>query len=169
MLDKMQAGVRVAAAQELEIARRKFMTESILTKRERERELKRHRERIQNMKPCVNSKPSLVRNLFPVRINRAPVRSRINKEKLQQIEKQNYQLLMKLRYIHKNYSLYMPKKHVYLLKGEACSLSKPGKKPAKSGEMAKNIVETSRPFDMHFTIDEEMASRVAAMHLRKTK
>jgi hypothetical protein len=40
-------------------------------------------------------------------------------DKLRQIEKQNYRLLMRLRYIHKNYSLYMPKKHVYLSRGEA--------------------------------------------------
>jgi len=77
----MPEGVRgAAAAQEVEITRRKFMTESLLMKRERERELKRHQERVQNMKPCVNTKPSLVRSdSFPVRLNRPPVRSRIDK------------------------------------------------------------------------------------------
>ncbi|KAG0573495.1 hypothetical protein KC19_VG183100 [Ceratodon purpureus] len=118
----MPEGTRVAAAQEVEITRRKFMTESLSMKRERERELKRHQERIQNMKPCVDTKPSFVRHdSFPVQVKRQPVRSRLDKDKLRQIEKQNYRLLMKLRYIHKNYSLYMPKKHVYLLKGEACN------------------------------------------------
>lgn len=78
----MPEGVRGAAGaqSEVEITRRKFMTESLLMKRERERELKRHQERVLNMKPCVDTKPSFVRSdAFPVRLNRPPVRSRIDK------------------------------------------------------------------------------------------
>lgn len=78
----MPEGVRGAGAaqSEVEITRRRFMTESLLMKRERERELKRHQERVQNMKPCVDTKPSFVRSdAFPVRLNRPPVRSRVDK------------------------------------------------------------------------------------------
>lgn len=75
----MPEGIRGAAAQ-VEVTRRKFMTESLLMKRERERELKRHQERIQNMKPCVDTKPSFARHdSFPVLAKRQPVRSRLDK------------------------------------------------------------------------------------------
>jgi hypothetical protein len=49
-----------------------------------------------------------------------PIKADVNADKLRAIETQNYRLLMRLRSIHKNYSLYSPKKHMYLLRGEAC-------------------------------------------------
>ncbi|KAG0576988.1 hypothetical protein KC19_5G123700 [Ceratodon purpureus] len=95
------------------------MTESnVLVKRQRERELKQHQDRILNMRPCIDTKPGIVRqSLSPV--TKRPARVRIDKGKLRQIEQQNHRLLMRLRYIHKHYSLYMPRKSVYLQRGEA--------------------------------------------------
>ena len=56
------------------------MTESnsLMVKRERERELKKHQERIQSMKPCINSKRGIVRESFSPETKR-PVRVRIDK------------------------------------------------------------------------------------------
>ena len=76
----IQGGVRGAAAEELENARRWFnMTESnVLVKRQRERELKQHQDRILNMRPCIDTKPGIVRqSLSPV--TKRPARVRIDK------------------------------------------------------------------------------------------
>lgn len=48
-----------------------------------------------------------------------------------------------------------------------CSLSKPGKKKAKPEDPAKNFaVDASRSYDNHYGVDDDMASRVAAIDLR---
>lgn len=45
------------------------------------------------------------------------------------------------------------------------SISKPGKKPAKCDDQPVKHIPII-PFDNRFAFDEEMSTRVAAMHLR---
>ncbi|CAM6069400.1 unnamed protein product [Sphagnum tenellum] len=105
-------------AVETENRNRKFAKENSWVKFEHSKELKSHQERVRKMKPCIHTTSTIVNHPRPFQ-SHIRKRDLMQEDKLRLIEKQNYQLLKRLRYIHKTYSLYMPKKRYYLIRGEA--------------------------------------------------